>query len=118
MAQTRNGKQVLTLPKGVKAAVARPAIGDMVAVVGSNRKLLVFPRDDLPVMGRGRGVMLQRYRDGTLGDARCFNRADGLSWVQSGGRNRTEPDTTPWQGKRGSAGRVAPTGFPRPARFT
>tara|TARA_E500000075_G_scaffold114136_2_gene110206 strand:- start:203 stop:2416 length:2214 start_codon:yes stop_codon:yes gene_type:complete len=118
MAQTRNGKQVLTLPKGVKAAVARPAIGDMVAVVGSNRKLLVFPRDDLPVMGRGRGVMLQRYRDGTLGDARCFNRADGLSWVQSGGRNRTEPDTTPWQGKRGSKGRVAPTGFPRPARFT
>ncbi len=118
MAQTRNGKQVLTLPKGVKAAVARPAIGDMVAVVGSNRKLLVFPRDDLPVMGRGRGVMLQRYRDGTLGDARCFNRADGLSWVQSGGRNRTEPDTTPWQGKRGSVGRVAPTGFPRPARFT
>ena len=118
MAQTRNGKQVLTLPKGVKAAVARPAIGDMVAVVGSNRKLLVFPRDDLPVLGRGRGVMLQRYRDGTLGDARCFNRADGLSWVQSGGRNRTEPDTTPWQGKRGSAGRVAPTGFPRPARFT
>ncbi len=118
MAQTRNGKQVLTLPKGVKAAVARPSIGDMVAVVGSNRKLLVFPRDDLPVMGRGRGVMLQRYRDGTLGDARCFNRADGLSWVQSGGRNRTEPDTTPWQGKRGSAGRVAPTGFPRPARFT
>ena len=118
MAQTRNGKQVLTLPKGVKAAVARPAIGDMVAVVGSNRKLLVFPRDDLPVMGRGRGVMLQRYRDGTLGDARCFNRADGLSWVQSGGRNRTEPDTTPSQRKRGSAGRVAPTGFPRPARFT
>ena len=117
IAQTRNGKQVLTLPEGVRAVVARPAIGDKVAVVGRNRKMLVFDREELPVMSRGRGVVLQRYKDSVLADARCFAGGEGLTWNQSGGRTRTESDTLPWQGKRGGAGRAAPTGFPKPARF-
>ena len=117
-AQTRNGKQVLTLPDGTRAVVAKPVVGNMVAVVGSNRKLLVFDREELPTMGRGRGVLLQRYSDGRLADARCFPREEGLSWVQSGGRVRSEPDIRPWRGKRAGAGKMAPTGFPKPARFT
>ena len=118
IAQTRNGKQVMTLSGGAKAIVAAPAQGDMVAVVGVNRKMLVFPLAELPEMTRGRGVTLQRYKDGSLADACVFTREDGLSWKQSGGRTRTEKDTDPWLGKRAGAGRMVPTGFPRPARFT
>ena len=118
MAQTRNGKQVQTLAGDARMIVAKPMTGDDIAVVGSNRKMLIFSSSDLPEMARGRGVTLQRYRDGSLADARSFNREEGLSWIQSGGRTRTEKDVTPWMGKRASAGRVAPTGFPRPARFS
>ncbi|MCE2516668.1 MAG: DNA topoisomerase IV subunit A [Alphaproteobacteria bacterium] len=118
MAQTRNGKQVMTLNGGAKALSARPVEGDFVAVVGTNRKMLVFPLADLPEMNRGRGVTLQRYKDGGLADIRTFSRDEGLSWVQSGGRPRTERDTDPWLGKRAGAGRMVPAGFPRPARFT
>ncbi len=118
IAQTRNGKQVMTLTGGAKTLVAVPAIGDMVAVVGVNRKMLVFPLAELPEMNRGRGVTLQRYKDGSLADACVFSRDIGLSWKQSGGRSRTEKDTDPWLGKRAGAGRMVPTGFPRPARFT
>ncbi|XDZ64753.1 DNA topoisomerase IV subunit A [Alphaproteobacteria bacterium LSUCC0684] len=117
-AQTRNGKQVMTLGDGTRTLVARLVEGDMVATVGTNRKMLVFPLAELPEMGRGRGVILQRFREGSLADAKTFLRDEGLSWVQSGGRIRSEKDTSPWMGKRGSAGRLAPTGFPRPARFT
>ena len=112
MAQTRNGKQVQTLAGTARMVVAKPVTGEDIAVVGSNRKMLVFPLADLPEMARGRGVTLQRYREGALADARSFNRDEGLSWVQSGGRVRTEKDITPWLGKRAGAGRVAPTGFP------
>ena len=118
IAQTRNGKQVMTLAGSAKVMVATPANGDMVAVVGANRKLLVFPISELPEMNRGRGVTLQRYKDGSLADACVFTREVGLSWKQSGGRTRTEQDTDPWLGKRAGAGRMVPTGFPRPARFT
>ncbi|NDA07923.1 MAG: DNA topoisomerase IV subunit A, partial [Alphaproteobacteria bacterium] len=117
-AQTRNGKQVMTLTGGAKTLVAHLVDGDMIATVGTNRKMLVFELAELPEMGRGRGVILQRFREGSLADARTFSREEGLSWAQSGGRVRTEKDVSPWQGKRGAAGRVAPTGFPRPARFT
>ena len=92
--------------------------GDHVAVVGDNRKLLVFPLAELPEMTRGRGVRLQRYKDGGLSDARTFALAEGLSWRQAGGRTRTETDLAPWLGKRASAGRLAPKGFPRDNRFT
>ena len=117
MAQTRGGKQVLNLPSGARAVVCCPADGDHVAVVGQNRRLLVFPLNELPEMTRGKGVILQRYKDGLLADVKVFSLADGLSW-QMGERTRTESDLLAWQGRRGSAGRMPPTGFPRPARFT
>ena len=116
LAQTRQGRQVLNLGAGARAAVCVPAEGDTVAVIGENRKLLLFPREQLPAMGRGRGVVLQRYRDGGLVDARVFDLAAGLTW-QTGGRVRTETDLDPWRGKRGQSGRLAPKGFPRSGRF-
>ena len=118
VAQTRAGKGVMTLKEGVRAAVCKPVTGDTVAVVGENRKLLVFPLADLPEMSRGKGVRLQRYKDGTLADATTFMLADGLSWQDGGGRTRTERDLGDWSGARGSAGRMAPRGFPRDNRFT
>ncbi len=118
LAQTKAGKQVLNIAPGEEARVAATVAGDHVAVVGDNRKLAAFPLDELPEMTRGRGVRLQRYKDGGLSDARTFLLADGLIWGQAGGRTRTETDLTPWLGKRASAGRLAPKGFPRDNRFT
>ncbi|HPG23256.1 MAG TPA: DNA gyrase C-terminal beta-propeller domain-containing protein, partial [Amaricoccus sp.] len=119
VAQTRAGKQVLNLKEGVRAVVCRPVSGDHVAVVGNNRKLLVFPRADLPEMGRGKGVRLQRYkdRDGALTDAITFDLRDGLSWKDPAGRTRTVTDLADWTGARASAGRMAPRGFPQSNRF-
>jgi len=116
-AQTRGGKQVLNLPSGARAVACCPADGDHVAVVGQNRRLLVFPLAEIPEMSRGKGVILQRYKDGNLADVKVFVLEAGLSW-QMGERTRTETDLLAWQGRRGSAGRMPPTGFPRPARFT
>ena len=117
LAQTRAGKVVLNLAEGVRAAAIRVAAGDHVAVVGENRKLLVFPLADLPEMGRGKGVRLQKYKDGGLADVTTITLAQGLSW-RSGDRTRTEGDLTEWLAGRGTAGRTAPRGFPRdPTRF-
>ena len=118
MAQTRSGKQVLNVSGGAKAVACCLAEGDHVAVVGQNRRLLVFQLDEVPEMQRGKGVILQRYKDGELSDIKVFNLADGLSWQMGGGRTRTETDLLAWQGKRGAAGKLPPNGFPRPARFT
>ena len=120
VAQTRAGKQVLNLGEGVTArvCVAVAAGDDAIAVVGENRKLLIFGMDELPEMGRGKGVRLQKYKDGGLADARSFARAAGLSWRDPAGRTRTEADLAEWDGKRASAGRMAPRGFPRDNRFT
>jgi topoisomerase-4 subunit A len=120
VAQTRAGKQVLNVRDDVTARVCvRMGEGDdAVAVVGDNRKLLVFAMDELPEMGRGKGVRLQKYKDGGLSDARSFRLADGLTWHDPAGRTRTEADLSEWQGKRASAGRMAPRGFPRDNRFT
>jgi topoisomerase-4 subunit A len=115
-AQTRAGKQVFNLEEGERVVIARSADGDHVATIGSNRKMLVFPLDQLPVMTRGKGVLLQRYRGGQLSDARVFALADGLSW-QSARGGRTITDLAPWLGRRGQAGRLAPHGFPRDNRF-
>ena len=115
-AQTRRGKQVFNVDQDERVVVACPAEGDHVATVGSNRKLLVFPLDQLPVMNRGKGVLLQRYRDGGLADARVFALADGLSWPSARGL-RVITDLAPWLGRRGQAGRLAPHGFPRSNRF-
>ena len=118
IAQTRGGKQVLNVGGGAEARVcaAAPGDADSVAVVGENRKLLVFPVSELPTMTRGRGVLVQRYRDGGLSDAVAFNLAGGLSW-RSRNRTRTERELAPWTGKRAQTGRLAPRGFPKSNRF-
>ncbi|MDG1128324.1 MAG: DNA topoisomerase IV subunit A [Paracoccaceae bacterium] len=118
VAQTRAGKQVLNLSGDARALVCRPVSGDHVACVGENRKVLVFPLDELPEMARGKGVRLQKFKDGGLSDAITFALSDGLSWHDPAGRTRTESDLVEWLGKRASAGRMAPRGFPRDNRFT
>jgi topoisomerase-4 subunit A len=118
VAQTRAGKQVLSLGSGVKTVLCRRVAGDALAVVGDNRKMLVFALVDLPEMAKGKGVRLQKYKDGGLSDALTFRRADGLSWKDPAGRTRTETDLAEWEGARASAGRMAPRGFPRDNRFT
>ena len=118
LAQTRSGKQVLNISGTARAVACCIAEGDMVATVGMNRKLLVFPIDEVPEMTRGKGVILQRFKDGGLADVTVFSSQTGLSWKAGGGRTRTEPDMSDWLGKRAGAGKMPPTGFPRPARFT
>ena len=118
LAQTRSGKQVLNVRGDTRAVVCSPVQGDSVAVVGENRKVLVFALEELPVMGRGKGVRLQKYKDGGLSDATTFEREAGLSWQDPAGRTRTETELGEWDGKRASAGRMAPRGFPRDNRFT
>ncbi|PZO62924.1 MAG: DNA topoisomerase IV subunit A [Paracoccus denitrificans] len=120
LAQTRAGKQVLN----GEAVLCKPVTGDHIAIVSSNRKLLVFPLSELPEMARGKGVRLQKYKDGgglftdsTLSDAAFISIAEGLRWQESGGRTRHEPDLTEWVGKRASVGRMAPRGFPRDNKF-
>lgn len=121
LAETRKGKQLLNLRPGAKLAVLRPIPegADAVAVIGDNRKLLVFNLAELPEMGRGSGVQLQRYRDGGLADVTPLRMAEGLSWSMGGdsGRTRTEADLTAWRAIRGASGRMAPLGFPRSNRF-
>ena len=121
IAQTKNGKQVLNVSDGAEAQVCRPLPegADSVAVVGDNHKLLIFPLEELPEMTRGKGVRLQRYKDGGLADAKCFTLAEGLSWTMGGAgdRTRTETELTDWLGKRASAGRLPPRGFPKNNRF-
>lgn len=120
LAQTKSGKQVLN----GDALLCRPVSGDHVALVGSNRKMLVFPLTELPEMARGKGVRLQKFGSGgglvaadTLTDATFVTLAEGLSWPMGGGKTRTESDLTEWMGKRASAGRMAPRGFPRDNKF-
>ena len=117
LAQTRSGKQVLNLPGDARAVACCVVAGDTVATVGVNRKMLVFALDEVPEMSRGRGVILQRFKDGGLADVTVFDSASGLSWRAGGGRTRTETDLATWTGKRGGAGKLPPTGFPRPAKF-
>ncbi len=116
LAQTRQGKQVLNVAAGAEAAVCKVVEGDHVAAVGENRKLVIFPLSDLPTMGRGRGVILQRYKEKGLSDAKSFTLAEGLSWQTRAG-TRAESDLLAWIGKRGGAGRLAPKGFPKSNRF-
>ncbi|MCC5972268.1 MAG: DNA topoisomerase IV subunit A [Pararhodobacter sp.] len=120
LAQTRSGKQVLNLREGTRALICRPVAGDHdhVAVVGENRKLLVFALDELPEMNRGKGVRLQKYKDGGLSDLATLTLSEGLNWKDPAGRTRHEGDLGEWLGKRAGAGRMAPRGFPRDNRFT
>lgn len=113
LAQTRAGKQVLN----GDALLVRRIEGDHLACVGENRKLLVFPLSELPEMARGKGVRLQKYKDGGLADAKCITLSVGLTWHDPAGRTRTETDLSEWLAKRGTTGRMAPRGFPRDNRF-
>jgi topoisomerase-4 subunit A len=115
-AEKRTGKQILNLKPGEQAAFCIPADGDHLALIGENRRLLVFPLDQVPEMVRGAGVILQRYKDGGLSDAKVFRLADGLSW-RLGERMRTETDLRDWLGERAQAGRMPPNGFPRGLKF-
>jgi len=129
VAETRKGRQVVNVKKDARLAVVRPAPpvtenvalakDQYVAVVGDNRKLVAFPLSELPEMAKGQGVMLQRYKDGGLSDAVCFNMSEGLSWTMGGdsGRTRTENDMSLWRVARGAAGRMPPNGFPRDNQF-
>ncbi|SHJ81076.1 DNA topoisomerase IV subunit A [Shimia gijangensis] len=129
VAQTRSGKQVLNVKDDNKAKICIPVVGDHVAVVSENGKFLVFPVDELPEMGRGKGVRIQKYNmargrqgtlelDGGLSDLTTFNLEEGLKWEMGGGKTRHEPDMRDWVGKRAGVGKKAPYGFPRNHKFT
>ena len=129
VAETRKGRGVVNLKPGAKLQVVRMAPAEAtdeearkdqyVAVVGDNRKLVVFPMSEIPEMAKGQGVTLQRYKDGGLSDAVCFKMSEGLSWSMGGetGRTRIENDMSLWRVARGAAGRLPPNGFPRNNRF-
>ncbi|APG63022.1 DNA topoisomerase IV subunit A [Sphingorhabdus lutea] len=121
VAETRKGKQLVNIKSGSKLLVARPVEegADHVAIVGENRKLVIFPISELPQMAKGQGVTLQRYKDGGLSDATSFKLEEGLSWPMGGdsGRTRTETDLMMWRVARGAAGRLPPQGFPRDNKF-
>ncbi len=117
LAQTRAGKQVLVPSKGAQAKICLPVGGDVVALLGDNRKLLICQVAEIPEMSRGRGVMLQRYKDGGLADAKVFRKAEGLSWRQGENRVRTETALDNWLGARAQAGRIVPSGFAKSNRF-
>jgi topoisomerase-4 subunit A len=119
VAGTRKGKQILNVDEPAEACVCVPASGDMVAVVGENRKMVVFPISELNEMTRGKGVILQKYKDGGLSDARVFERKEGLTWLDSAGRTYTLPmsELKEYLGERAQAGRLAPRGFPKSNKF-
>ena len=117
IAQTKNGKQILNVKGNSVAKVCRNVNGDHIAVVGENRKVLIFSITELPEMVRGKGVRLQKYKEGGLSDITTFDISNGLSWLDPAGRTRTETNLEEWTGKRATAGRMAPRGFPRNKRF-
>ena len=126
IAETRKGRQVVNLKSGSTLLVVREAPAqtsddgdDYIAVIGENRKLVVFPLSEMPELAKGQGVMLQRYKDGGMSDAICFKMSEGLSWAMGGdsGRTRTESDMSLWRVARGAAGRLPPTGFPKSGKF-
>ncbi|MCJ9429177.1 DNA topoisomerase IV subunit A [Kordiimonas marina] len=119
VAMTKSGKQLLNLPNDAVATHCMTVDGDSVAVIGDNRKMLVFGLDELPTMTRGQGVTLQRYKDGGMSDVMIFHKEEGLTWPMGGNsdRWRTETELAPWTGKRGNAGRLPPMGFPRNNKF-
>ena len=129
VAQTRSGKQVLNVKDDEKAVIVHRIAGDHVAVMSQNRRFLVFPLSEVPELGRGKGVRLQKYNqargaqgmlelDGGLSDLTTFNWEDGLSWTMGGGNTRTEKDLTQWLGKRAGVGKQPPHGFPRDNKFS
>ena len=117
VAQTKSGKQILNTKREAVAKVCHNICGDHVAVVGENRKVLIFPISEIPEMVRGKGVRLQKYKDGGLSDITTFNLSEGLTWLDPAGRTRSETYLEDWTGKRATAGRMAPRGFPKNNKF-
>jgi topoisomerase-4 subunit A len=119
LANTRKGKQVLNVSAPDEARGIAPVEGELVATIGDNRKMVIFPLDQVPEMARGRGVRLQRYRDGGLSDLKTFKAEEGLSWIDAAGRTflLSLREISDWRGNRADAGRLAPKGFPRTNRF-
>lgn len=112
LASTKGGKQVMSVPDKVKASICHIINGNMVAAVGTNRKLIIFTLEEIPEMKKGQGVTLQKYKDATLSDIKTFNKEEGLTWV-NGTRNYKEEDISLWHTKRGGIGKLPPAGFPR-----
>ncbi len=119
VASTRKGKQTLNVSEPDEAALCIPAEGDMIATVGENRRMLVFDLAEVNELSRGKGVILQRFKDGGLSDARVFDQDEGLTWLDSAGRTYTLSidELADWIGARSQAGRMVPKGFPRSNRF-
>ena len=120
VANTRKGKQIMNVSLPVEMRLCVPISGDHVAIIGENRKMLIFPLEQLPAMSRGKGVRLQRYKDGGVADIRCFAMEDGLTWEDSAGRmhNRKKEELVEWIADRAQAGRLVPKGFPRSGKFS
>jgi topoisomerase IV subunit A len=120
LANTRKGKQVLNVAPPDAARAVAIVTGELVASIGENRKMLIFPLDQVPEMARGRGVRLQRYKDGGLSDVKTFKAEEGLSWTDTAGRafSLTLEELADWRGNRADAGRLAPKGFPRTNTFS
>ncbi len=116
IAQTRNGRKIMNLAEGEKAVFCKPITGDMVALVGENRKLLVFKMEEIPTMARGRGVALQKYKEGGLSDIQIFNEAEGFKYSRSGGIT-VETNLLGWLGHRAQVGKMVPFGFPKSNKF-
>ncbi len=116
MAQTRNGRKIMNVENGETAKFCKKISGNMVATIGDNRKLLVFKVEEIPTMARGRGVTLQKYKDGGLSDIQIFNEADGFTYTRAGG-TKTETDLLTWLGHRAQVGKLAPFGFPKSNKF-
>jgi topoisomerase IV subunit A len=119
LANTRKGKQVLNVTPPDAARAVAVVEGELVASIGANRKMVIFPLDQVPEMARGRGVRLQRYKDGGLSDLKTFTAEEGLSWTDTAGRafSLTLKELADWRGNRADAGRLAPKGFPRSNTF-
>ena len=120
VATTRKGKQVLNVKTPTEALVCVQVVDDAdhIVTIGDNRKLLIFKRADLPEMSRGKGVRLQKFKDGGLADAKAFNLKEGLGWLDASGRNWNVTDLGEWIGDRAQAGRLPPRGFPKNNRFS
>ena len=119
LGNTRKGKQVLNVKAPDKAAALTTVDGELVAAIGENRKMVIFPLEQVPEMTRGRGVRLQRYREKGLSDVTTFKGGDGLTWIDAAGRTFTlsMKDLKDWRGNRADAGRLAPKGFPKSNKF-
>ena len=118
LAQTKNGKQILNVSGKVEAKLCKPITDgdDHIAVMGKNRKMIVFTLDQIPEMAKGKGVILQRYKDGGLSDLKTFKWDDGLTYKYGSGETLVD-DLNPWIGERAQAGRLPPNGFPKSNKF-